>query len=165
MPAKPSPPQEIELKLEVAPAELEKVLAHPLLSAQSDGARPQTLHATYFDTPDHALQQAGISLRVRRNGDQRIQAIKAARPPDGVALARNEWEHEVDGDSPNYALVEETALKPFLKQSASIQPIFRVTTERTLHNVTFENSVIEVAADNSKVEGKERTLSFSRTRA
>jgi hypothetical protein len=88
MPAKPTPPQELELKLEVAPAELKKVLAHPLLSAQSDGSRPQTLHAIYFDRPNRALQQAGISLRVRRNGDQRIQTIKAARSPDGVALAR-----------------------------------------------------------------------------
>ena len=35
MPAKPSPPQEVELKLEVAPSELEKVLAHPLLSERS----------------------------------------------------------------------------------------------------------------------------------
>jgi inorganic triphosphatase YgiF len=161
MPAKSSPPQEIELKLEVAPAELEKVLAHPLLCEQADGFQKQTLHATYFDTPDHALQQAGISLRVRRNGDQYIQTIKATRPPDGVALARNEWEHEVNGDSPNYALVENTALKPFLKPSTSIQPVFRVTTERTLHKVTFESSTIEVAADNSKVEGKERTVSFS----
>lgn len=161
MPAKPSPPQEIELKLEVAPAEIERVLAHPLLSAQSDGSRTQTLHATYFDTPDHALQQAGISLRVRRNGDRYIQTIKAARSPNGVALARDEWEHEVDRDSPDYTLAEETALQPFLEQGDAIQPVFRVTTERTLHNVSFENSIIEVAADNSEVEGKERTVSFS----
>jgi inorganic triphosphatase YgiF len=72
MPAKPSPPQEVELKLEVAPSELEKVLAHPLLSEQSDGSTAQTLHSIYFDTPERALQQAGISLRVRRSGDRRI---------------------------------------------------------------------------------------------
>src|SRR3712207_8832261 len=101
MPAKPTPPQEVELKLEVAPSELKRVLAHPLLKERSNGAAAQTLHSTYFDTPDHALQQAGISLRVRRNGDQRIQTIKAARSPDGIALARDEWEHEVDGDSPD----------------------------------------------------------------
>ena len=161
MPAKPSPPQEIELKLEVAPAELEKVLAHPLLSDRSDGSATQTLHSTYFDTPEHTLQQAGISLRVRRNGDQFIQTIKAARAPDGVALARSEWECEVDGNSPDYTLADQTALQPFLEHSSSIQPMFHVTTERTLHNVTFEGSIIEVAADNSKVEGNERTVSFS----
>src|SRR5918994_1693308 len=135
MPAKPSPPQEVELKLEVAPSELEKVLAHPLLSERPDGSTTQTLHSTYFDTPDHTLQQAGISLRVRRNGDQRIQTIKAARSPDGIALSRSEWEHEVDSDSPDYILAEETDLKPLIEHSDSIQPVFRVTTERTLHNV------------------------------
>jgi inorganic triphosphatase YgiF len=161
MPAKPNPPQEVELKLEVAPSELEKVLAHPLLGELSDGASTQTLHATYFDTPDHTLQQAGISLRVRRNGDQRIQTIKAARSPDGLALARDEWEHEVDSDSPDYTLAEQTALQPFLEHTSSIQPVFRVTTERTLHNVSFEGSIIEVAADRSQVEAKEKAVSFS----
>jgi triphosphatase len=160
MPAKPSSPQEIELKLEVAPAELEKVLAHPLLSERSDCSATQTLHSTYFDTPDHTLQQAGISLRVRRNGDQFIQTIKAARAPEGVALARSEWECEVDGDSPDYTLAQQTALQPFLEHSSSIQPIFQVTTERTLHKVTIEGSIIEVAADDSKVEGKEQTVPF-----
>jgi triphosphatase len=161
MPAKPTPPQEVELKLEVAPSELEKVLAHPLLGEQPDGASTQTLHATYFDTPDHTLQQAGISLRVRRNGNQRTQTIKAAREPDGIALARDEWEHDVDSDSPDYSLAEQTALQPFLEHRSSIQPVFRVTTERTLHNVAFESSIIEVAADRSQVEAKEQTVSFS----
>jgi triphosphatase len=160
MPAKLSPPQEIELKLEVAPSELEKILTHPLLSERPDGSTTQTLHSTYFDTPNHALQQAGISLRVRRNGDQRIQTIKAARSPDGIALSRSEWEHEVDSDSPDYILAEETDLKPLIEHSDSIQPVFRVTTLRTLHNVAFESSIIEIAADDSTVEGKERTVSF-----
>jgi len=160
MPAKPNPPQEVELKLEVAPSELEKVLAHPLLGERSDGASTQTLHSTYFDTPDHALQQAGISLRVRRNGDQRIQTVKAARSPDGIALARDEWEKEVDSDSPDYTLAEQTGLQPLLEQRSAIQPVFRVTTERTVHTVAFQSSIIEVAADDSKVEGKEQTVSF-----
>ncbi|GEO18331.1 CYTH and CHAD domain-containing protein [Microvirga aerophila] len=161
MQAKPRAPQEIELKLEVAPSELEKVLAHPLLREGTDGSMTQTLHSIYFDTPDYALQQAGISLRVRRNGDRRIQTIKAARFPDGVALARNEWEHEVDSDSPDYTLAENTALKPHLEQSDLIQPLFCVTTERTRHNVSFNSSIIEVAADRSNVEGKDQTVPYS----
>jgi inorganic triphosphatase YgiF len=161
MPAKPSPPREVELKLEVAPSELETVLAHPLFHERSDGSTTQTLHSTYFDTPDHALQQAGISLRVRRNGGQPIQTIKAARSPEGVALARDEWEYEVDGDNPDYTLAEKTALKPFLDDCDSIRPVFRVKTERMLHNLSFEKSIIEVAADRSQVEGQGQTVSFS----
>ena len=96
------------------------MLAHPLFHERSDGSTTQTLHSTYFDTPDHALQQAGISLRVRRNGGQSIQTIKTARSPEGVALARDEWEYEVDGDNPDYTLAEKTALKPFLDDRDSI---------------------------------------------
>jgi triphosphatase len=161
MPASPMSPQEVELKLEVAPSELEKVLAHPLLREQPDGATTQTLQSTYFDTPDHRLQQAGISLRVRRIGDRRIQTIKAARALEGIALARSEWEQEIESDSPDYTTVKETAFKPFLKDSESIQPVFRVTTKRTLRNVTFQSSTIEIAADNGKIEVGEHTVPFS----
>lgn len=160
MQAGQNPPREVELKLAVAPSELAKVLAHPLFRERSDGPTTQKLLATYFDTPDHALQQAGISLRVRRNGDRRIQTIKAARSPEGVALARDEWEHEVEGDDPDYTLVKETALGPFLERRSTIRPVFRVETERTLHCVPFESSLIEVAADHSKIVGGERTVSF-----
>src|SRR5918995_2743202 len=151
MPAGPTPPQEVELKLEVTPSKLKKVLTHPLLGDRPDGAATQTLHSTYFDTPDHRLQQAGISFRVRRNGDRRIQTVKAVRALDGVALARAEWEHEIDGDGPDFTVVEDTVLKPFLKNSGSIQPVFQVTTERTLRNVRFERSMIEIAADEGRV--------------
>jgi inorganic triphosphatase YgiF len=161
MPAGPQSLQEIELKLEVAPSELEKVLAHSLLRESPDGARTQTLYSTYFDTPDHRLQKAGISLRVRRNGDLRIQTVKADRAPEGIALARSEWEHEIEGDRPDYSLVEETALKPFLRSSDSIQPVFRVTTERTLRKISFEGSSIEIAADDGRVEVEEQTIPFS----
>jgi inorganic triphosphatase YgiF len=109
-------PQEIELKLELEPEALGQVLAHPLFEAQAR-ANPvtQTLQSIYFDTPDQVLRQAGISLRIRRNGHQRIQTIKAARSLDGVALTRSEWEHEVAGDRPDYTLAAESALKPVLK--------------------------------------------------
>ena len=161
MPNAPASPQEVELKLEVAPSEMKKVLGHPLLSGQPDEPATQTLYSTYFDTPDHKLQQAGISLRVRRSGDRRIQTVKAARAPEGIVLTRSEWEHEIESDSPDYTIVEETALKPLLKNSDSIRPVFRVTTERTLRNVSFGSSTIEIAADNGKVEAKEQTASFS----
>jgi triphosphatase len=156
-----NPLQEVELKLEVEPEALDKVLAHPLFQSQShDSPVTQNLHSTYFDTPDYALKQAGISFRIRRNGSQRIQTVKAARSPDGVALSRSEWEHEVESDEPDYTVVQDTALKPFLELRRSIQPVFSVMAERTLRRLVYGTSIIEVAADRGKVEGKERTLSF-----
>ncbi len=161
MKKRPNNPQEVELKLEVEPDALEKVLAHPLLQTQShDTPVTQDLHSIYFDTPDHALKQAGISCRIRRNGNQRIQTIKAARSPDGIALSRSEWEHEVESDEPDFTVVTETALKPFLELREDIRPVFSVTAERTLRRLVYGASIIEVAADQGKVEGMERTQSF-----
>jgi triphosphatase len=157
----PDPPVEVELKLEVEPDDLDKVLAHPLLCSNAGKAsRKQRLHSTYFDTPDHVLKQAGISLRIRRNGTQRIQTIKAAQVSSGVALTREEWEHEVDSDQPDLAVAKQTALKPFLKLREVIRPIFTVVVERTLHELPHGRSLIEVAADRGQVEGQARTLSF-----
>lgn len=154
-------PQEVELKLEVEPEALDKILAHPLFQAQScDGPVTNTLHSTYFDTPDQALRHAGISFRIRRNGDQRIQTIKAAQSPDGVAVSRSEWEHEVQSDEPDYTLAEETALKPFLELRGTIQPAFNVVAERTACRLSYGRSIIEAAADRGKVEGRERTFPF-----
>jgi triphosphatase len=155
-------PQEIELKLELEPEALDRVLAHPLFQAEAcDKPVTDALHSTYFDTPEQALRQAGISLRIRRNGDQRIQTIKAAHLPDGIALSRREWEWEVQSDKPDYTLAEETALQPLLELRSGIQPAFSVTVERAAWQLSYGKSVIEVAADRGKVEGRERTYSFS----
>jgi triphosphatase len=155
-------PREIELKLDVEPQDLERVLAHPLLDAGSgDAGRNLTLHTTYFDTPDHALRRAGVSLRIRRNGTRSIQTIKAAPSAPTIAMARGEWENEVDGDHPDFTIAAETALKPFMELRDAIHPVFFIRTERTLHELAYGKSRIEVAADRSRIEGSEHTLSFS----
>jgi inorganic triphosphatase YgiF len=90
----------------------------------------------------------------------RVQTIKAARASEGIALARSEWEHEIKSDSPDYTILKKSALKPLLKNSASVQPVFRVITHRTLRNVLFGSSTIEIAADRGKVEANEQTTHF-----
>jgi len=153
-------PIEVELKLEVEPDKLDEVVAHPELKAYAPNAARQDLHSTYFDTPSHDLKQAGISFRIRRNGTRRVQTIKAARISHNVALARNEWEHEVDSDDPDFALAKGTALEPFLNLQYRIRPVFTVTADRTLLVVRHGQSIIEVAADRGRVEGADRDLTF-----
>ncbi len=59
--------REIELKLELTGEELERIRAKRILRELTVG-RPviRTLRSIYFDTPDHALRNARMSLRVRR---------------------------------------------------------------------------------------------------
>ena len=61
---------ETELKLRIAPEQVEKFLRLPILQSAVQTTERQHLYNTYFDTADHALLQQGVGLRVRRIGNQ-----------------------------------------------------------------------------------------------
>lgn len=59
---------EIELKLEVAERDMERIRRHPLIRQTKKGrATTKTLKSVYFDTPDFLLFSGGASLRVRHS--------------------------------------------------------------------------------------------------
>ena len=60
------------------------------------------LETVYYDTPERALFQRGMSLRVRRSGKHFIQTLKLL-PDIGRPLARRQWETPVDGITPDLA--------------------------------------------------------------
>ena len=69
-------PREFEIKLSVNPQEAKGVHSLPMLAglpSQSDH-----LTARYFDTSEQMLARHGLSPRVRSNGKQKIQTLKAA---------------------------------------------------------------------------------------
>jgi triphosphatase len=102
--------KEIELKLEVPPQELRRLKGWRTLSRT--GAGEQDLASVYFDTPKHKLGRNGISLRIRRNSEKRLQTVKS-QCADG-SFRRGEWENEITGDVPDLRKVQGTALEPLL---------------------------------------------------
>ena len=64
---------ELELKFQV-PAEIVPSLRAEL---QRRRARTVPMVALYFDTPDFTLGRHRVSLRLRREGDQWVQTLKA----------------------------------------------------------------------------------------
>lgn len=83
--------REIELKLRVTEAALLALRQHPLFA----GATPQgaaDLETSYYDTPDFALRDAGVDLRLRRSGGDWRQTVKCAAPSAGGLSVRPEWE-------------------------------------------------------------------------
>ena len=56
------------------------------------GASPRSdLLTTYFDTKKHKLERHGLSLRVRRNGANFVQAVKRQLPPHQLVAANGKW--------------------------------------------------------------------------
>lgn len=66
--------KELELKLIVPARKRQRVMK----SLQLDTAPSVELEARYFDTPDDKLGHAGLSLRIRREGEAWVQTLKAA---------------------------------------------------------------------------------------
>ena len=83
--------KEIELKFQMTPRDLRKLRAARVLRRKP--LKEENLVSVYFDTPKHTLARNDVTLRVRHNGDKRLQTIKSG----GLAgsFRRGEWEHEI----------------------------------------------------------------------
>ena len=55
------------------------------------------LESVYYDTPDKRLRKAGISLRIRRDGDKWLQTVKYKRRLNAGLSRAEEFEVEVGG--------------------------------------------------------------------
>ncbi|HZZ37314.1 MAG TPA: CHAD domain-containing protein [Caulobacteraceae bacterium] len=135
-------PHEIELKFLVAPARaagLTKALAGRA------AVKTRTLTSTYFDTADRALKAHGMALRVRFDGERRVQTLKAGLVNGGIA--RGEWEAPVAGAAPDLAKLAETPAAKLLANGARLEPVFTVTVERQEWLRRHGGAQIEFAMD------------------
>lgn len=87
--------RELEVKLAVPPAALQRLRRADTLArlpgiAPAGPARRQTLIATYWDTADHALEAAGMALRVRCEDGRPVMTLKADAKQAGLAVDRLE---------------------------------------------------------------------------
>lgn len=138
--------QEIELKLEFDPAD--GALIEACLSRLQPQPLTQSLISTYYDTPNFALRDAGIALRVRQQPDRFVQTIKAG-DGSGVLFDRSEWELEVPGQGIDLAAARNTGLPPFADADVvdALQPLFETRIQRVLYRVRKNGSDVEMALD------------------
>ena len=77
--------REIELKLEIDPADIAALKAHPLLAASIGKTHRQV--STYFDTPKQQLRKSCLALRVTRDGiDFAFQNAQIANRNESLRL-------------------------------------------------------------------------------
>jgi inorganic triphosphatase YgiF len=128
--------QEIELKLELDPADLNGLQQNPRIRELSTGrAETRQLRSVYFDTPALDLAARGIGLRVRTIGRQRIQTVKTRGGGGGGGLfVRGEFECPVVGDQPDLDAVSEPELRARLRSiltGKTLAPIFETDMRRS----------------------------------
>jgi adenylate cyclase len=87
---------EIEFKLSCSPESATSLSRH---LTRLTGAGPQKLKLqnTYYDTPQQDLRAQGIALRIRQNGELRLQTVKCAGQVSGGLSSRPEWEYPYEG--------------------------------------------------------------------
>ena len=151
---------ETELKLTTSAASLHAISAQRLLQDFAT-AEPVTRHVTshYFDTPDTALQQQGLTLRVRKDAQQKTQTLKELA--DGAvhagAFLPGEWETPVPAVAPDLrSLVRADKLPRKVKktlrrvrQAGNLAEQFVVEAERTTWLLDVAGAKIEMALDNA----------------
>lgn len=150
---------EVELKLHVHPDDLARLAALPALMARAEGAAVSgRLRTVYFDTPDLRLFARGIALRLRHDGVRRVQGLKTVQAdPQGDAAAvavRREWEWPVNGDAPDFAVLDAEGAGALVPQDArgDLMPIFATDFQRTAILVRLDaQTSVEVAIDDGSV--------------
>ena len=152
-------PVEVELKLEYDPADRARLLASPVLKA--GGVQARRLVATYFDTPDLQLKKAGFALRIRKEGNKRVQTVKASDSSAAGLFVRGEWDRPVRGAKP---VLDERAgpLGQMLDASviARIAPIFLTDIERVSGPIEEGDTLIEYAVDCGEARAGTRSVAL-----
>lgn len=148
--------REVELKLEVSPAALERLEASGWLKKHATEARREELRSVYFDTSTRALRGEGVALRVRHVGSKRLQGLKSSQSQR--ALTREESEQEIDTDAPDVELARGTALAATLtaRLQDELEPVFETQVERTVFPVHRRNSQIELVIDRGEIRAGRR---------
>jgi triphosphatase len=139
---------ETELKFEIAAPALMKLLEHPALSTPNEAI---CLRSVYFDTADHDLRSAGLSLRVRATGGRFVQTVKT-RTSAGM-IDRHEWESGVSGEHPDRAALARTPAARVLKGPAgnTLAAVFLTTVRRATHLWRDGDSLVEISIDEGEI--------------
>ncbi|MFZ2077053.1 MAG: CHAD domain-containing protein [Xanthobacteraceae bacterium] len=156
----PVPHQEIEIKLELAPANVPDLKKIPFLRAVKPAPKSATQVSVYFDTDSQKLRKKGLILRVRREGRRHTQTIKATAHAGD--FERDEWEAEIAGNEPDLDQVSGTALEPLLtkKLRRRLKPVFETRVRRTVYPLVDDAHAIALTLDQGTIDTGTRSQSL-----
>jgi inorganic triphosphatase YgiF len=103
---------------------------------------------TYYETPENDLARRGLTLRVRRADDKRIQTVKSVGD-SGVAKCRGEWEWPAKRATPDLGLLKNAPIAHLLAEVSEDRLTPAVVTDvvRTTQNLQLDGDAVEAALD------------------
>ncbi len=149
---------EVELKLLAPAGSLGQLREAPAIAryARNAGVN-RRLEAVYYDTPDRALYNHGLSLRVRRSGKRYVQTLKRG-PLHGQPFLRQEWESVVNSTMPDLTCLPAVEIGAPLDGLApdTLEPVFTTKVHRRVQRLELPSAVIEAAIDEGMIEAGTR---------
>lgn len=152
---------EIELKFQVLPAHRTALLK----AVATASAHSTRLQAVYADTADHRLAQAGLALRLRKEGRRWVQALKGRTEGPGGLMQRLEHEVAVPGSSEPVLDPARHAGTPvgerllaLLADGAPLLPVYRTDVRRVHRVVRHAGARIEIACDHGRITAGDAVL-------
>lgn len=144
---------ETEVKLTFPADKLEQVLALKVLQG-ADFKGKNHLVNRYYDTPELALTQHKVALRIREQGEDIIQTVKTRGHSINGLHQRGEWEWLLDKPDLDLTLLAQAQWPdalPVEKLKGQLLPIFTTNFDRLVWWVTVNDTQIEVALDQGDV--------------
>ena len=136
---------ETELKLALSASVTESLFSVPVLKKRIRTGRPTSrrLVTTYYETPEKDLARRGLTLRVRRDSDRRIQTVKSVGE-SGVANSCGEWEWPVESATPDLRLLKDAPFAKLLADvsEARLEPVVVTDVVRTTQNLEVDGDVV-----------------------
>jgi triphosphatase len=137
---------ERELKFALESGDAAKLKEHRLLNWIKPNIKSTI--STYFDTADHALGKAGLSLRLRAVEGQVIQTLKLPAARSSGFFARGEYEKEVAGDEPDLEHLRQYCPPALYKTlEFPLAAIFRVEVQKAEWSARWKQSLISLVLD------------------
>jgi len=153
--------QEVELKLELPPGQVEAFRHAPVLG--DPARRPVDQLTTYFDTDKGELRKAGYSLRLRKKGKSCLQTVKHRGADSGGFSSRAEWETKVETPQLDFEALKATPVGKLLSKRDMRKRLAQVSetqVRRTTWAIPLGASEIELILDEGRVvsDGREMPI-------
>ena len=147
--------RELELKVELSKSDVDRLAGEFAAGDLGIGpAATKELRTVYFDTPDHDLRVAGVSLRLRRQDGGWLQTVKVDQHIEGGVSNPIELETFVEEERPDVGKIADKKVRRVVEKAVlgtSLRAVFETVVQRTTRNIKVQDSEIELAVDNGEV--------------